>query len=90
MEDPIALEQLAIEFYKNLFNGDELLMPFAITNHFPSLSESAFQALGRDLSNEEILCTMKSFGAFKHLALTTSKPFFTRVSGRWLVLLCVL
>lgn len=67
IENSNDLEKLATDYYKGLFSTDSAPKPFPISHSFPSLDEDAVRDFARQVSDEEILSTIKSFGSLKAL-----------------------
>lgn len=59
------VELLATRYYKNLFPVLEILTQLPRIDSFPKLEEVDLRIFSKDISDEEIYSTIKSFGSFK-------------------------
>lgn len=65
IDDPIELERVATEYFKDLFFINEPSIPYILEGHFPALDSISLGDLDRNINDEEIHRTVKNIGAFK-------------------------
>lgn len=67
VHDSYKLEEMATDYYKDFFKDEDAYVPFCVRNCFPKLENAELDVLNREVTNSEILSTVRSIGAFKAL-----------------------